>query len=222
MILREDGTILYREDYTPILEEYVYTDIISPMVEEIKTFLGISQENHDYDDFFYTNIERSIVEIESIIEDKIVPVEIIEYADGAGTDTLYTRYRIVDLKELLYAPDYVFVDITELENMIVNNYSIVLRNGSIFPRGRKNIIVHYVAGYSTIPQALASAIMDYTIERYLQSFIRNLNGGTSGDARFGVQSKSMSEGGVNYSTSYEKMREKYASILKQFKNWSRQ
>ena len=120
MILREDGTILYREDYTPILEEYVYIDVISPMVDEVKTFLSISQENHDYDDFFYTNIERSIVEIESIIEDKIVPVEMIEYADGTGTDTLYTRYRIADLKGLLYAPDYVFIDVAEPENIIVN------------------------------------------------------------------------------------------------------
>lgn len=99
--------------------------------------------------------------------------EVKEYLDGAGTPELVLSRRPVTK---LYG---VWIDTVSedggtwfaphIEVVLHRDSGIAERPDGVFPRGKKNVLATYAAGYETIPDDLASACVKLAAQMYTVS-----------------------------------------------------
>lgn len=132
---------------------------------EVKEFIGIDSGNTTYDDFINSMLTNSSSIIKSYLGRDIVQATYTDhYYDGDGSDTLILRqYPIISVTSLYDDPDRDFGSDSLLDEdpngdrdfLIVNkneidNEGIIRRiQGGIFYKGKQNIKITYVGGYSS-------------------------------------------------------------------------
>lgn len=116
--------------------------------------------------------------------------------------------------------DTAWADIeTDLDHIVLNNpnlfemndqnpYSIEL-TATAFPVGLKNVKLTYQAGWEVIPAELTLVALEKVADLYKQS--------SKNDGRFGIESKSESEGGGNRNTRYKDFTERHERMMKPYR-----
>lgn len=198
-------------------------------LEEAKYQLAISQSDVGDD----TELEGFIDEVSAYVEEytgrKIVVQSVSdEIHDGDGTATLYPRYFPItqlstessptDAQKLAAvqyrtSPNGSWTDIEDdVDHIFVDeNVPHIELYETTFPVGRRNVKISYKAGFA------AGTALD-TIKRVVLEMVQDAwNKHTGGNDLLGKSSKSMSEAGQNFSTSYKDLKPEWKDVLDRFR-----
>lgn len=165
-------------------------DIVT--LTKVKTWLKISGSTED--DLLNDLIGRIQNLIETYTGREFVERTRTEYYDGSGNDTLILKhFPIHSITSLHDDPDRVFGSTDEIDvdaDVLVDKQSGILRlwNGeSSFYKGKANVKVVYVSGYSSVPQDIQHAaiiMVQHAYKRLYQDQRIGLQTETFGDRTF--------------------------------------
>ncbi len=140
---------------------------------DLKLYLGLSESGESdpvNDSLLDRLIDYASERIESHCGRAFASEAITEYQDGSGTDSLVLRRRPVTALTAVYEDaDREFATETEIpaaELALYPEAGIVVRPGSVFPRGTRNVKAVYTAGYATVPDDLAVACVKLAASWY--------------------------------------------------------
>lgn len=165
-------------------------------LEQVKAWLKINSISDD--ELLETLITQTTEYIRSLMSRDFDSKSYTEIRDGKGIDTIMvanwpvTAVASVTVNDLVVpSADYLFDDQT-----------ITLLKGWIFTRGRRNIVLRYTAGYTTIPADLQRCCMEMVGKKYRER------------DRIGINSKTL--GGEVVSFTQSDLTDEVKSILRQY------
>jgi hypothetical protein len=198
-----------------------------PTLAEVKAFLKIASADTTIDTTLEGWIDKASLSIEQYLGNKVAVQSVTgEIHDGDGTSRLYTKYFPVTQistattpvsADILAAVQYrTDVDsawanlLTDSDHVLFDaDWDYIELDTESFPSGYRNVKVSYKAGYTVIPGDIWEVAVEKVAWWYRQS--------GHGDFALGKASVSLSEAGVNHSTSYLKMQDEWERRLKPYK-----
>jgi len=198
-----------------------------PTLAEVKAFLKIATADTTLDTTLEGWIDKASESVERYLGNKVASQSVTsEIHDGDGTDKLYLKYfPVVQIStattptsaDILAAVQYrTDVDsawanlLDDADHVLYDDeWDYIQLESETFPVGWRNVKVSYKAGYSTIPGDIWMVAVEMVAWWYRQS--------GHGDFTLGKSSSSMSEAGVNHSTSYRDMQAEWERRLKPYK-----
>jgi len=191
-------------------------DIIT--AAEAKAYMGVSGSGKDT--IIGTFISEVSLWLEEYLGRKIVGSQTIttEIGNGTGTEIYVPKYLPVTSVTTLKSrgsPSDTFATLESTSaNILIDNINgdYVELYASVFPAGRANIEMTYVAGYASTPNELKQVAYEMVAHRFKES-----NDTALGDDRLGRGSKSISQGGVNHSKTYIEMMDKWEKALRPYR-----
>ena len=141
--------------------------------EELKRYLGIDAGETGPDALLDQLLEYASERIESHCGRRFASEELTEYHDGPGTSRLVLDRRpVTDLSAAYVDADRDFGASTVIpaeELVLYPEAGLLVRAGSPFPRGARNVKVVYTAGYTSLPDDLAAACVKLAAAWYAHS-----------------------------------------------------
>lgn len=157
----------------------------------VKEFLNIA--NTEDDELLSRLITECSGAASNYINRTILSQSYTEKYDGNDSDVLMVRQTPVTAVTSLAnngIPIQLSSDGVTKFGFTFDDNCIIMVKG-VFPRGRRNIVVAYTAGYALIPVDVEEAIIEFVSDRYRMR------------GRIGEKSKALPQGGsVSYDTSY--------------------
>lgn len=110
--------------------------------------------------------------MESYCDRKFVSRSYTEYLDGRGSNVLYPKqYPVTDVESITSDAGWKWLikDLINPENYrVVDENSIVLKSGMMFPDAVQNIKLVYTAGYDEVPYDLEGACINEVLRTLLK------------------------------------------------------
>jgi hypothetical protein len=189
-------------------------------ITEVKTYLKILSTDATQNDFLVDLIAIATDKIEKFTRSVFKQQNVTEIVSGNGRNNFYpTKLPIVSLlTNSITDIQQKTTPTSEWENIETDTSYIMIEAATpyyfylyrdVFPKGKQNIRLKYVAGYTVIPASIKQVALEMVAEIYSQS--------RQGSGRLGQSSRSISTGaGGSGSDSFFDLTEKHKNILSQF------
>lgn len=165
-------------------------------LEQVKAWLKINSISDD--ELLELLITQTTEYIRSLMSRDLTSKVYTEVRDGKGIDTMLaanwpiTAVASVTVGQQVVPPaEYLF-----------DEQTITLLNGWVFTRGRRNVVVRYTAGFTTIPADLQRCCMEMVGKKYRER------------DRIGVSSKTL--GGEVVTFTQSDLTDEVKSVLRQY------
>ena len=131
----------------------------------VKAFLGLTNVTDDA--LLDRLIESASAFIENWLGRKVLSAPAIDYQSGSGKDVMILRdtpvvsVQSVTVDGAVLSPT---TDATQTGWAVIDDW-LVYQHG-IWPRGRRNIVIEYTAGFASVPPDIEQAVIDLVALRY--------------------------------------------------------
>lgn len=158
---------------------------------QVKDYYGITSANHDDDLLLDSLIDRVSSLFRTITDNVFASATYTHQLDGNGLSLLYLPYwPVTSITSIYTNTDWDFTDSEDLidaaDYRIDDGQRYVQLKDDVFPRGKMNIQVIYVAGHTIIPSDIEQVCIEEVIRRFKHR------------KDFDVTSKTQPDGSVNY------------------------
>ncbi len=158
---------------------------------QVKDYYGITSANHDDDLLISSLIDRVSYMFRTITDNVFASATYTHQLDGNGLSLLYLpNWPITSITSIYTNDDWDFTDSDDLidaaDYRVDDGQRYVQLIDDVFPRGKMNIQVVYVAGHTTIPADIEQACIEEVIRRFKHR------------RDFDVTSKTQPDGSVSY------------------------
>lgn len=132
----------------------------------LKRYLGIPAEETSEDDLLGSFLEQATRLIQTYCGRELFDAERDEELDGGGTDRLVlTEHPVTELVSV--EEDGREIPATEL--VLYANEGLLVRDGAVFSKGSRNVLVTYRAGYAAVPEDLELACLKTAASLYARA-----------------------------------------------------